>query len=307
MSYYKYTTTSTTKLILKNLSLRWSSPLQFNDIEECQFVPFTIEEHRYAHEKYIEILTEYAKGNQLEYDYNTFSHITKMLIATFKLSIDQGTFNTENFVDVMLNITNNPDLDYRNYINTALIRIFRILCVTDTYKNNLMWAHYGDQNYGCVIELDKVFIDKPRNLKESKVSYHENLNPKSKPLDMLLYGETEKVRDLMIKDVIFSKKTNWSYENEYRFMFAESFGSISSVTDMQTKETKISVSNQTKKLHTDVKILADNIKSITFGTRTSEIDISEVIEMVKKLDYKCKLYQMQLENGIVSRVELETI
>ncbi len=307
MSYFKYTTISTTKLILENLSLRWSSPLQFNDIEECQFVPFTIEEHRFAHEKYIEILAEYAKGNQLEYDYNKFSHNTKMLIAAFKLSIDQGTFSTENFVDVMLNITSNPDLDYRNYINTALIRIFRILCVTDTYSNNLMWAHYGDQNYGCVIELDKVFIDKPWNLKEGKVTYHENLNPKSKPLDMLLYGETKEVRDLMIKDVIFSKRTNWSYENEYRFMFSESFGSISSVTDMQTKKTNISVSNQTEILYTDLKILADNIKSITFGTRTSEENKSEVIKMVKKLDYKCKLYQMQLENGIVTRMELKKL
>ncbi|MEJ5054289.1 DUF2971 domain-containing protein [Sphingobacterium sp. MYb382] len=304
MNYYKYTTTSTTKLILENLSLRWSSPLQFNDIEECQFVPFTNEEHRKAHEKYIEILTEFAKGKHLDYDYNKFSHITLLLIEAFKISIDQGTFTTENFVDVMLNITNNPDSDYRNYINTALIRIFRILCVTDNYDNNLMWAHYGDQNYGCVIELDKVFIDAPRNLKEGKVTYHENLNPQSNPLDMLLYGETEEVRNLMIKDVIFSKRTNWSYENEYRFMFAESFGSIKSVTDMQTKETKISVSNQTDRLFADVKILSDNIKSITFGIRTSKKDISEIVEIVKKLEYKCKFYQMKLENGIISRNDL---
>ncbi len=304
MSHYKYTTISTATLILQNLSLRWSSPLQFNDIEECQFTPFTKDEHRNAHEKYLEILTDYAKGNKLEYDYDKFSHTTKFLIPLLKLSMDQGSFNDENFANTMLSITSNSDAEYRNYINTALIRIFRILCVTNTYDNNLMWAHYGDQNNGCVIELDNVFIEKPRGLKEGKVTYHENLNPKSNPLDMLLYGETEEVRDLMIKDVIFSKRTNWGYENEYRFMFAESFGSITSVTDMQTRETKISVSDQTEILYTDVKISADSIKSIIFGARTQQKDIKEITDIVKALNYNCKLYQMRIENGSILKIEL---
>jgi hypothetical protein len=307
MSYYKYTNTCTTKIILQNLSLRWSSPTIFNDIEECQFVPFTKEQHQKALENYIEILTQYAKGQELNYDYDKFSQITKLLISAFKLSIEQGSFNTENFVETMLGITSNPEEEYRNYINTALTKVFRILCVTNTYDNNLMWAHYGDQNYGCIIELDNVFIEKPRGLKEGQVNYHENLNPHSNPLDMLLYGETEEVRDLMIRDVIFSKKTNWGYENEYRFMFAESFGSITSETNMQTRKTKISVKHQTDSLNTDVKIKADSIKSIIFGVRTKIEDMAEIMDIIQSLNYKYKLYQMKIENAKLIKVELSAV
>jgi hypothetical protein len=307
MSYFKYTNTSTTKLILQNLSLRWSSPILFNDIEECQFVPFTKELHQKALEKYIEILTQFAKGNDVNYDYDKFSHITKLLISAFKLSIKQGSFNTENFVETMLGITSNPEEEYRNYINTALIKVFRILCVTNTYDNNLMWAHYGDQNYGCIIELESVFIEKPRGLKEGLVNYNENLNPNSNPLDMLLYGETEEVRDLMIRDVMFSKRTNWGYENEYRFMFAESFGSITSETDMQTRKSKISVKHQTDSLNTYVKIKSNSIKSIIFGVRTDEKDIAEITDIIQSLNYTFKLYQMKIENGNLIKAELSVV
>jgi hypothetical protein len=306
MSYYKYTSITTAKLILQNLSLRWSSPTLFNDIEECQFVPFTKKQHQKAHEKYIEILTQYAKGHDLNLDYDRFSYITKMLISAFKLSIEQGSFNTEDFVEIMLGITSNPEEEYRNYINTALIKVFRILCVTNTYDNNLMWAHYGEQNYGCIVELDSVFIDKPRGLKDGAVNYHENLEPSSNPLDMLLYGETEKVRNSMIRDVIFSKRTNWEYENEYRFMFAENFGSITSETDMQTRKTKISVKHQTDTLNTDVKIKSDSIKSIIFGARAKEKNISGIMDIIQSLNYGCKLYQMKIENGNLIKVELST-
>lgn len=302
MSYFKYTTLNTTKLIIENKSLRWSSPLQFNDIEECQFVPYTRESYAEAIKKYLEIITKIAKGETLDYDYQKFSSVTQMLIATIQISLKQDSFDTSSFAEQTLNTISDPEADYRDYINKGLIRIFRILCVTKKYDNKLMWAHYGDQHYGCVIELSKLYSHKPFNLKEGKVEYHENLHPKTNSLDLLLYGETQELRNIMIKDVIFSKRSDWQYEGEYRLLFSENFGEIKAETDFQTKKTIITASKQTDKLFTDVHIDKNFIKSITFGTRVKVEEIIDVQNLLKKDEINCKLFKMVLNGGKLERI-----
>jgi len=304
MSYFKYTTLNTTKLIIENKLLRWSSPLQFNDIEECQFVPYTRESYENAIREYYDILTRIAKGEQLEYAYNRFSHITLMLIRLIEISVNQGTFDSSKLIDQTLNFISDPEADYRDYFNKGLIRIFRILCVSKKCDNKLMWAHYGDQHYGCVLEFSELYINKPHNLREGKVEYHENLHPKTNSLDLLLYGETQELRDIIIKDVIFSKRSVWSYEEEYRLIFAETFGQIKIEGSIQTGKKEISVSNQTDKLFTDVPINKDFIKSITFGVRVKNTDITEIKNQLKTSNINCKLYKMVLNGANFERINL---
>ena len=305
MSYYKYTTLSTTKLIIENKSLRWSSPLQFNDIEECQFVPYTRESYEEAIKEYLEIITEIAKGVKMDLDYNKFSPVTQMLIGAIQMSLKQDTFDVSNFAEQTLNTISDPETDYRDYINNGIIRILRILCVTNKYDNKLMWAHYGDQHYGCAIELSKLYSDKPYNLKEGNVEYHENLHPKTNSIDLLLYGETQELKNIMIKDVIFSKRSEWKYEEEYRLLFSENFGEIKAETDFKTKKTNIIASKQTDKLFTDVPIDKDFIKTITFGTRVKNEELTEVQNLLKENNINCELYKMILNGGKLERIKYQ--
>ena len=301
MSFYKYTNISTASLVLKNKSLRWSSPIIFNDLEECQFTPFTKEQYASAYKAYFKILTECAKGKS-DYNINELSDESILLIQMVSMSV---TFDTNSFEEVILKIFSNPESDYRDFINTALIKCFRVLCVTEKYDNNLMWAHYADQHNGCVIEFDSLYVKKPRLLREGYVRYHENLQPQSDPLDMLLYGETEEIRDLMIRDVAFSKRTSWNYENEYRFMFFESFGEITTTINMQTTNKETVVKYQPEQLFTDVSIAKESVKSIIFGARTTDTDIKKVVEILSENDYQCKLYQMKMRDGGMIKEELK--
>ena len=203
MAFYKYTTTSTTEVILRNKSLRWSSPLLFNDIEECQFTPFTQESSMKAFEMYNKIIEQCASGCLL-FDHARFSENTRLLISAVELCKQEGkstSFLSNKF------LMNHGEM-HLDYINKGLINCFRVLCVTTACDNNLMWAYYADQHYGCVLELENVFIEPPRQLKQGGVKYHENLEPLSNPLDMLLYGETPEVKDLMVKDIMFSKESS---------------------------------------------------------------------------------------------------
>lgn len=187
------------------------------------------------------------------------------------------------------------------YVNSALLNCFRILCVTDDCYNALMWAHYADQHYGCVIEINEPFATRPCLLREGPVRYHENLAPTSDPLDVLLYGETKESIDSMINDIVFSKRTAWSYEKEYRFMFSESFGEITTTVDMQTNSRSLSVKGQTEALFTDVPISAKAVKSITFGARTKDADVGRVSEIVSGKGLECELYRMKMEDGLTVR------
>lgn len=304
MNYFKYTTFDTTKLIIENKTIRWSSPLKFNDIEECQFVPYSKESFEMANREYFDILIKIAKGKNLEIDYDRLSPITHMIIAMIRISIEQNTFDSSNIIDNVLNLASNPEADYREYINKGLIRVFRILCVTAKFDNRLMWAHYGAEHYGCVIELSKLYVNKPRGLKEGRVDYHENLYPKTNSLDILLYGETPEIRDLMIQDVIFSKRSIWNYEEEFRLMYSENFGNIKFEHNFQTNEKSLTASNQTDQLFTDVSIDKDFIESITFGARVTEEKILEMKEHLKSNDINCNLYKMILNGSSLERITL---
>lgn len=304
MNYFKYTTFDTTKLIIENKTIRWSSPLKFNDIEECQFVPYSKESFERANREYFEILEKIAKGENVDIDYEKLKPISHMLIEMIRLSIERNTFNSSNIVDDVLNLVSNPEADYREYINKVLIRVFRILCVTAKFDNKLMWAHYGNQHYGCVIELSKLYINKPNGLREGRVDYHENLYPKTNSLDVLLYGETPEIRDLMIQDVIFSKRSIWNYEEEYRLMYSENFGNIRFEHNFQTNEKSLIASNQTDQLFTDVPISEDFIKSITFGVRVTDEKIKEMKEHLKSNNINCKLFKMILNGELLERISL---
>ncbi len=299
MTFYKYTTTSTAEIILRNKSLRWSSPLLFNDLEECQFTPFTQESSMKAFEMYNKILEQCASGCLL-FNHTRFSENTRLLIGVVALCKQEGkstSFLSNEF------LMNHGEM-HLNYINKGLINCFRILCVTTACDNNLMWAYYADQHYGCVFELESVFIGLPRQLKEDEVRYHENIEPLSNPLHMLLYGETPEIKELMIKDILFSKRTHWKHEEEYRFMFIESFGEITSELNLQTDKFEVTTKYQSEKLYTDVPILKESIKSIIFGARTSEDEIDKIVSAVSQNKFNCDFYQMKMRRGSLVKESL---
>lgn len=305
MQFYKYTNISTSKLILQNQTMRWSSPIVFNDIEECQFVPFTKDRIANSYKKYQDILTECAKGN-LPLDYDSYSVGTKLIVNLLQMNAGGSRFSPESIAEILTKVSGNFDENYRNFINVALVKCFRVLCVTTEFDNSLMWAHYADQHHGCVVEFEELFNTEPRGLRKGFVRYHENLDPASDPLAILLHGETKEITDLLIKDVLFSKRTVWSYEKEYRLVFTESFGQITTKLDMSTNNRSIEVKNQAEAQYTDVAFPLGAIKSITFGARAEKNDIEQILNIIKNKGYLCRLYQMKMREGRMLRTELGT-
>ncbi|MGO2236208.1 DUF2971 domain-containing protein [Marinomonas sp. UCMA 3892] len=302
MNYFKYMSIGTAELVLQNQTLRWSSPLVFNDIEECQLLPWDDAHFLSSYESYLKVLKECVKG-RLIFNYNYFSPNTLMIIQMLKVGERRGEDFTSSLNEIVL--SRSFEGGFRQYINEGLLGIMRVICVTSNCNNKLMWAHYADQHRGCSLEFSSLFIDQPNNLMEGYVEYKDTLTPSVSGVDMFLYGETSAYQQKIKKDIFFTKGSVWNYENEYRLSFNESFGKISTSYNFQNNEEIFSVSGQTDSKYTDVKFPSGAIQSITFGVRVEEFEIGNIKELALLLNPKCSFYQMIQNGSIVTRVPLD--
>ena len=85
----------------------------------------------------------------------------------------------------------------------------RVWCVTETYTNELMWAHYADSHKGFCVGYTEESIRKVCN-KFEKVLYCEN------PTAIDIRGD---IGMDAIERLLFQKDTSWIYENEWRALY----------------------------------------------------------------------------------------
>lgn len=81
-----------------------------------------------------------------------------------------------------------------------------IVCLSSTWQNPVMWAHYGDKHYGVCLGLD-VRDDLAKQVQYEAERLKGLLDP-SKPLLGLDEGK--------IEAVLLTKFRDWAYEREWR-------------------------------------------------------------------------------------------
>jgi len=128
-----------------------------------------------------------------------FSHFIKFLKdinADIKQEEDRYNDNPKKYLQIM-----------KHYFYRSWLQITGILCMTDDTVNELMWAHYTN-NEGFLIEFDYTrFGDMFMG------PYPINYNPPLTPVD---FGKMDNNLGFFISSLI--KKDIWSYEKEYRFL-----------------------------------------------------------------------------------------
>ncbi len=297
-------TTETGKIVIEQGTLRWSSPSIFNDIDECQFSPFTDSELESANNAVFKVLANCVAGH-LIYNFNEFSDDKQMMIELLKYGIENGIASDNSYFDSFKKIVPSMEDFFREYINIGLINCARVLCVTSDYDNNLMWAHYADEHRGCVLEFENVYKEAPDRLHQGPVKYVDELKSSTNAIELLLYGETKSIHNTLIKDVFFSKKSAWQYEKEYRLLFSENFGVIQGSINCQTNEKTWAVSGQSDQLYTDVEFAPDSLLSITFGVRTQAAIVDEIISIARSKNPLCTFYQMIRSGGSTVRHRMQ--
>jgi Protein of unknown function (DUF2971) len=277
---YKYTSASSTEIILKTGSLRWSSTSMFNDLNEFQRMPVFSPSLEDDWDVYLHYLVDVLYGDCKD-DIKTFSDNTKLLLMLWGKIKRADQSKSEFFKEIYMP----PTSDQARM--SELLREFtekslnndcaRIYCLTEKYDNAAMWANYAEEHTGCVLGFKHIPHLSTPFIAAKPVSYTDGVPVIGRGLDLLLYGNTPELRKKTVEAIIYSKDISWSYEKEWR------------VVTWRPEETD--------KKYFDYEFYQQELDSLTFGPRADESKMSNISQVLSQCYPDCKVYKMTSNNG----------
>ena len=224
-SFFKYAPPETAIAVLKNRTIRYSSPLRFNDPFDVQSgLHFNFDLETFQ-EKVLDRITEYATAAKapavdtddpwgrlvlLCRDHHSKNGLPndrwrERLAPSFERLVD-GIRDTQAKVQHLWN---------------EMLPGMRVLCVSEERDNLLMWAHYAKDHTGVVFELLSLpEYDNPLSVAR-RVEYVEEPPP--------FFTEEEWLADMLaIKRIdikklarryVYYKSAHWRYEKEWRVWY----------------------------------------------------------------------------------------
>jgi hypothetical protein len=220
-TFCKYMSASTAVKVISNRTLRWSSPLLFNDpFDVPRELSIGIDSKEIA-EAVVCRLSELIKDPPEDISY--FSPSIGLLLEALKRGVPEGV-KAEilgNIQNVHLSALRSgkaiEDLrkTWRDWIPE-----FRILCLTESPTHAAMWLHYADRYQGAVLEFRCIDALDSAWLCAEKVSY-----PPEKPAVYTARGWAElftmsvdRTVERIFNMSLYTKAPDWSYENEWRLV-----------------------------------------------------------------------------------------
>lgn len=280
---YKYTTSSTAEIVLKTGKLRWSSPTVFNDLAEFQrmprFHPTISESYRLFHE----VIVDVALGLK-KLDDGRLVPNARLYLEQMRNLVSSGSTK----VDLLLLPT--PKQDGADaHVDATLRMVFkgfkpeqaRIMCLTSTCDNEVMWGTYADNHFGCVLGFKHIPEKSTPFLEAKQVAYSELPPVIGSGVDLLLYGNSPDLPASTMSAVCFSKKLNWLYEQEWRAL--------------TWRREEIDCT------HTDFKFFPEELESVTFGARATPELVETLTSLVRAQYPDAKLYRMQTQQDQLIR------
>lgn len=276
--FYKYTTASTAEIILKTGKLRWSNPTLFNDLAEFQrmprFEPTVGESFRLLPK----VLLDAANG-RWSFDDARLSPTIHMLLK----AISQGMTEAE-----LMNAFSRIEQSNADEIIEETLRSHfealkgaRVLCLTSSFQNEVMWGTYADNHTSCALGFKASLEDSPFH-EARPVTYTEKPAVVGSGLDFLLYGGSQELRQKTIEAVCYSKKSAWSYEQEWRLITWRP--------------------NEADATYGDYVFYPEELDSVTFGARANPEFIKAICEVTRRQYPAVSLFRMTHQNGELNRI-----
>lgn len=285
---YKYTTSSTALLVLRGGRLRWSSPILFNDLAEFQRMPRFKPALAESFNSYLEVIADSAAG-RIRVDHDRLSRGTRLLLSLTECLLSKG-FDREQLVedlrqqqpvapdDVM-------DVRLREVVAALNVETARVLCVTPTFDNDVMWGTYAGSHTGCVLGFAHLPERSTPLLEARPVHYCEQPPIVGSGLEFLLYGDTQELRARTLDAICFSKKAGWAYENEWRAM---------TWRPAEVGQT-----------FSDFKFYPEELDSVTLGARADAATVEAVSAVLSARYPKAAVYRIVGERGVLRRERLD--
>jgi len=189
---YKYYSPSTAiNHVLKGNTIKWSTPFEFNDPFDNQF---SLQMETVNEQVIDDLIVEFEKLHPVAF----FDKDEQRSVVLECIEAHTRTF---------------PDFcsQFRHYMDMSII-----FCLSESYDNTTMWAHYASNHTGVVIEFLAQDPDSPLPLAK-KVKYVQHM-PVLKYADFMGQQDVnQKVRELLDLYTL-TKSIEWSYEKEWRIV-----------------------------------------------------------------------------------------
>lgn len=222
--FYKYMTAETALLILQNRTLKYSSPVLFNDPFDVQTTVsygFTLAEYDNA---FREELIRFVQSDKEPVCLNPKSFFDDLILLRRMnkirpiLSIEQLGKNLQPSVNTwtvqMENMLKDLNVQFQRAVKAS-----RVFCVAEEPDNLLMWAHYSKDHSGVVLEFECLEEWDFPLWAARKVMYVDT-PPVLAKLDEILKSQTgegsPKDYTHFFPDMYLSKSRHWEYEKEWR-------------------------------------------------------------------------------------------
>ena len=272
-TFFKYMTAKVAKIVLINHTLRWNSPLLFDD-------PF-------------DVLRNFKLGFDIE---EITQPVVNEVIKLIYRRVTSGTHSTP-FIeknwkrpqklnsaqrDIILSsrlpkftrhvIKRNNDNSKKQW--TKFIPEFRILCLSELSDNLCMWSLYSDSHKGAVIELK--CIDEFDCKWEAKPVTYQNSPP-------ILATKQEYIKHVTGQNLlnvdqwsyyepcVHTKTTDWAYQKEWRIVSFSSPGELGHYSDYSFRPREV--------------------RSVYLGCEISDKDANDIISLLKYNLNHVKVYQ----------------
>jgi hypothetical protein len=276
--FYKYTDIKTAKAILENQSLRFSSPLQFNDPFDTQNEILTNFNMNEFPRVTMSVIEEYIKNDYpLPNPPNDFGK-TILFLREGTKSHGYKKDKIEGIILPLLTYLRDELQNEIEKLNSSWndsLKESRVFCMTEDNDNLLMWAHYAENHTGAVFQLATLAEDDNMLSAARKVEYKTKLIAFCSLEDLIkrvLFDIEVDFSNLKYSSHSHQKSEHWSYEKEWR------------VVDMCHY-------NHKKELYVDHKFVPNQLQNIFFGCKTKPEDIEFLSKIARTINPTIGIYQ----------------
>jgi len=218
-NFFKYMPADTAEAVLKNRTLRWSSPILFND-------PFDVPRELIVDISYNDILRASAKFLSRLFqnppdDTSRLSPKIRMIVDEAKVGMPPELKQRllEGLADPEpMTVHSGDSIEALRQLWRTLIPDLRILCLTERPTHAAMWFHYARNYSGAVLEFNCIDEIDSALLTAERVTYPTEKPPiyTAEGWGELLVVDQETAVERVLHIATHTKAPDWSYEDEWR-------------------------------------------------------------------------------------------
>src|SRR6516162_10368005 len=270
-AFFKYYTPQSAKLTLQNTSLKWSSPLLFNDPFDNQFELYFEDSSDLLVDRqlqrFLDAITspEPFKPNQFGAQTPLMEFVRQKLIENpdFKFTGDELADVRDGVIEGMQRVHAITPV-----VNAEICKIMAdtsIFCLSETHDNLLMWSHYAQNHTGAVIKfLALPEVDSPLIVVQP-VRYTIRM-PRREFASML---DFQKSLTEIVELITLIKSDVWAYEKEWRI-----------VAGLRDKTQSYEI----------LRYAPEELGAVYLGCKMADDDKQELVEITRRLYPREKLY-----------------